>query len=261
MSSENKTTESSNIVTVTATCNYQMDKSTGQILSVNLVLPMTTPQEKVKNLDLIDYAAKGNLEKVKELLEKNCDVDVVDSWGDTPLHEAVRNNHKEIAKLLLEYKSDPNRKNRCGSTPLHRAVVNHYTEIAKLLLMNNAKINTQDSYGDTPLHDAVNKNHIEIIELLLHHGADVTIKNKKNETALDFAKEKNLTKIIKLLENHINKNTETPATQEPVAQSAKVEPDKTDIIKVKFSHKGENFEYEGPESQFAKYYNTIKSGL
>lgn len=91
--------------------------------------------------------------------ENNCDVNVADEGGWTPLHHAA-----EFA--------------------LH--------EIAKILIVDfGAKVNVQEQYGNTPLISVCCSNGIygwargtlETAKLLIENGADKTIKNHKGETA------------------------------------------------------------------------------
>ena len=59
-----------------------------------------------------------------------------DNNGETPLHAAALNGHKEIAELLIEKGADLNAKNVVGMTPLHYATTK---EIADLLRKHGGK--------------------------------------------------------------------------------------------------------------------------
>ena len=92
---------------------------------------------------------------VQKLIEdKNFDLNVKDSQGETPLHYAVYDGHTETVKLLLsDPRTDINTQNGQGETPLHYAVYGGHTETVKLVLSDpRTDINIQDSQGKTPLH-------------------------------------------------------------------------------------------------------------
>ena len=55
------------------------------------------------NKKLLKVAMIGNIDVVKELLEKGADVNATDEDGDTPLHDANLGEHKETVKLLKQH--------------------------------------------------------------------------------------------------------------------------------------------------------------
>lgn len=96
-------------------------------------------------------------EQAKLLLQdERCDVDQVNKEGNTPLHNAVSINNKEIVTLLIKKrKADVN---KGASTPFHEAIIAHYLDIAQLLIEeSNGKIdiNKATESGWTPLHTAI----------------------------------------------------------------------------------------------------------
>ena len=127
--------------------------------------------------EIHDAANKGDLEKVKVLLNANPDlVNSKDRGGEVPLHWAIEKGNKEVVELLITCKADVNAKNERGETPLHWAVHSGRTEMVELLLANKADVNAQDSNGWTPLYAAAFIGRKEIVELLLANGADVNAK-------------------------------------------------------------------------------------
>src|SRR3989442_10148758 len=72
-------------------------------------------------------AARGDLAKVQALLKNN--PDLVSSKGDngnTPLHWAALNGHKDVAELLLANGANVNSRKKNGDTPLHFAAWNDH---------------------------------------------------------------------------------------------------------------------------------------
>ena len=132
---------------------------------------------------------------------------------DTPLHEAARKGHKEIAELLLAKGADVNAKNAYGETVLlgvSGEVVPSYfsgsddgrNEIVELLIANGANVNAAKDTGGTPLHFAAWSRHKEIAELLISNGANVNAKMIDGKTPLDLAHGKT----ANLLRKHGGKN-------------------------------------------------------
>jgi ankyrin repeat protein len=86
-------------------------------------------------------AADGDLNKVKELLQKGFDVNVFDeNLSFTPLHYAVKGNHIEVAKYLISVGADVNahQLEKIGETPLGEVAANCTYEIAELLVKAGA---------------------------------------------------------------------------------------------------------------------------
>lgn len=68
--------------------------------------------------------AKEWRELLVRLAANQAQVQQADAVGDTPLHEAARHNHSELARLLLAHGADPKARNRKGDTPLDVANAN-----------------------------------------------------------------------------------------------------------------------------------------
>ena len=99
------------------------------------VAPTSHQTREAKNLSEIHAAARdGNLVKVTALLKGNPDlVSSKDNNGDTPLHWAALNGHKDVAELLLANNGDVNAKDNGHRTPLHYAEGGGHSDVAELL--------------------------------------------------------------------------------------------------------------------------------
>jgi cytohesin len=156
-------------------------------------------------------AHKGNLEKVKRIIERDpTQIDVQDNLGKTPLYYASSEGHTEIVEYLLAHNADSelgniandrplakaaqfghydtvrvllehgatvNCKNESGRTPLHEAALWSGREAINLLISYGADVNARDKYQNTPLHQATMQNNIEAVNTLVEHGSDILAKN------------------------------------------------------------------------------------
>lgn len=101
---------------------------------------------------LLRAAETGDKVVMGALLARGLPVDDAQPTGkDTPLIQAVRRGHKELAEFLLSKGAAVNHKGDGGSTALARAAFDTRIEIVQLLLAHRADINATDSYGATPL--------------------------------------------------------------------------------------------------------------
>lgn len=139
--------------------------------------------------EIHDTAEKGDLEKVKALLKEDPNlVFSKDNDGNTPLHSAVKFDHKDVAEFLLANKADVDAKDKWNDwTSLHIAAVDGYKDEAELLLANKADVNAQGKWNITPLLLAAGRGYTNVAELLLAHGADVKAKDNNGWTALHVA--------------------------------------------------------------------------
>ena len=151
---------------------------------------------------LYDAAVRGDVAKVRQLLEKGADVNVgKGTCGGTPLHVVaawVSWSSTEVAKLLIEKGADVNARNCLQETPLHR-VASSYLAMAKLLIEKGADVNARDSSQRTPLHNAARMDDTQTAALLIAKGADVNAKTNHGATALNRATSHGHEEIVQLL--------------------------------------------------------------
>ena len=116
------------------------------------------------------------------LLRQGACPQVVDKYGDAPLHLAVDNDHIEVTRVLLQHRADVNQRqedNGLGHRPLHVAIMRDIYEdrhepsaMARLLLECGADVNAKDSLAYTPLTLATDYNFVGGMRFLLEQGAD-----------------------------------------------------------------------------------------
>jgi len=153
-------------------------------------------------------SAEGNLKVVKSLLDEGADVHVVDRWGQTPLLDAVRGEHHNVAQLLasygstwshpspasvlctlvsdddldglkraIEYGAPVNAADYDGRTCMHVAAAQGNSGIITFLLHSQVKVNSRDRWGNTPLVDAVKNLHHLPAKILYEAGGEIQQEN------------------------------------------------------------------------------------
>lgn len=151
---------------------------------------------------------KKDLETVKQLSEKNIDVNYVDTRsGYTPLIQAVRNRDCKMVGFLLtlpqiKINAVDHKKHRLPA--LSHAVQISHLGLVKQMIMNGANVN-EPSQSDknpynTPLMIASYDGKLDFVKLLVEHGACINQQDKGNGfTALIKAAFQNHADIVKFL--------------------------------------------------------------
>jgi len=173
------------------------------------------------NEALVDAIGKGDMPKIKILIENGADVNAHVN-GYTILTKSFRYPYPnkrlfsrkpilkltplekeekiyEILEMLVENGANVNSLDKSGDAPIHCALSKpfyDYNEITRMLIEKGADVNIKNSYGNTPLHLCRN---LEIAELLIKNGADVNAKGERGNTPLHDAAEYNKLEVAELL--------------------------------------------------------------
>jgi uncharacterized protein len=143
-------------------------------------------------LDVFDAAALGELERLRELLDRDAsETSAYSSDGFTPLHLASFFGQPGAVELLLERGADVSAvsRNPLGVTPLHSAAAARQTRIADLLLERGADAGARQQGGFTALHAAAQNGDGELAELLLACGADRGARSEDGRLPAELAAE------------------------------------------------------------------------
>jgi hypothetical protein len=128
----------------------------------------------MKQPNIHEAAAEGNIKRVKQHLVEGVDVNAIfkDSW--TPLHMAAEGGHREMVDLLIAKGADINATAGAGDgvgwTPLHMAAEGGHKKVVELLILKGADINVKNGDDRTPLDDAIKHKNAEIADILRKHG-------------------------------------------------------------------------------------------
>jgi uncharacterized protein len=158
------------------------------------------------NLDVLESAALGRVDRLRELLD--ADDDRAHAWssdGFMPLHLAAFFGHADAVALLLERGADAtivSRHQFVKVTPLHSAVAREGAAdfaTARVLLERGAPPSTRAEGGFTPLHSAAANGDRPMVELLLTHGADRDARTDDGKKPFDLARDGGHAEVAELL--------------------------------------------------------------
>ncbi|KAK6191478.1 hypothetical protein SNE40_003156 [Patella caerulea] len=153
------------------------------------------------NRSLIQYFAKlgqsnkddesVNLDFVESLLNAGADINCMDKFGQTILHEVARAWHTDVARFLIEKGAKVDKKDSFGRTPLHFAAAVDYPEMVNLLIEFKAnKEAVTDGELQTPVHYAAKNDACKSLKALAKHGCNVmTVRDYKGRTPIHVAAE------------------------------------------------------------------------
>ncbi len=206
-----------------------------RILVLTLLAVVPFAGSNAQTCDLHKKVEEGDITAVRNMLDAGCAVDVKNSSGWTPLHEAAYthrdeaapNYQPEIAKLLIIVQllidagaNVDSQIPRRGMSSLHLAANRLRAEIAQMLLDAGANVDLQDSLGFAPLHFAsfpgnplsisASKRREDTVRVLLGANANVKLRTNKGETPLHRAAEAYMSYSVMYREGRLVSRSQLP---------------------------------------------------
>jgi ankyrin repeat protein len=159
-----------------------------------------------RSIQLIDAVEAGDLETVRDLLDKGVDFSYTNYDGWSAMHIAAEQCNAELIQLLLDHGMEVEPAD-FDTTPLSymlhsndesieigfAEILNGYTdyprtfEVVRILLEHGSNPNAVDGFGMTPLMHAAGDNNIEVMKRLLENGAYLDAVDEYGWTALMHA--------------------------------------------------------------------------
>ena len=129
-----------------------------------------------RSTHLIRAAIRGDVVRVRQLVQLCAPLDLVDKCGDSALHWACLWGYTDVAEALLDGKFEGrgaaiNKRTNHGMTPLMGASWQGHEDVVRLLLARGANVALRDSAGETALGMAIRDSHPAIVALLKAAGA------------------------------------------------------------------------------------------
>ena len=133
---------------------------------------------------------QGHVATMTLLLQKDCDVSVLNRYKQSALYNACHWNQLHAAKILLKFPELINQADCEGVTPVTIASWHGHSKVVALLLDNQADVNLVDNEGQTSLHKVANEGFNETAVIILKCGIMLDVQDITGCTALHGASKK-----------------------------------------------------------------------
>lgn len=172
---------------------------------IDIMVRIKGNETKVK--EFLAAASANDKAKLEQLLQQGILITSNDAQGDTALHYAAIQGHRDMVAFLLERGASIEQKDLLGMTPLQVAARSGQFEMVEFLLHQGANPSTLDKQDYNPLITAIKgyskhrnlKALTSIVEILLEKGDTINQQNKDGQTALIYASILDLEDIVQML--------------------------------------------------------------
>ena len=111
---------------------------------------MERKMQSVASYDIVNGLKDAVINAAKWLLKAGVNINLGDSFMNTPLHYAAQGGIESLVDFLVSNGADPNSVNSEGRNPLHFAVAYGHTKVAGRLIKAGADTDLSDNNGITP---------------------------------------------------------------------------------------------------------------
>jgi hypothetical protein len=115
--------------------------------------------------DVIGAISHGDKAAVIKMLDNGADIRMADEDGDSALHVV---SDESLALLLINKGADIDATNTYGNTPLHQALARDDKQIAILLIEKGADLKIKNNYGSTALDESIRMP--DVAEMIIERG-------------------------------------------------------------------------------------------
>lgn len=140
---------------------------------------------------LMIAAENGDLNRVREQLERGVNVNARSQSGHTALMLAAAAGHLEVVKALLNAKADPNIRAytfHAGEFLTLMAAMNRcnkdWEKILDAMIAAGGEVNPKEVFSSSPMTYAITRYDPVLVKALIARGADVNLKNEVGATPL-----------------------------------------------------------------------------
>lgn len=162
-------------------------------------------------------AAEGHLDAVTFLLECGVSPTVTDRWGGTPMNDAERGGHVEVAALLARHGATRGLEVHIAAKDVPQELIAVYGDtdaVVELLwaaaegdlrglqrlVASGVPVAAADYDRRTALHIAAAEGQIDVARYLLAHGHPIAVQDRWHSTPLDEARREERSELAALLE-------------------------------------------------------------
>jgi len=165
-------------------------------------------------------ASEGHLEMVRYLMDKGAQVNRSDRWGGSPLDDALRHRHKEVAAFLrMKGGTTGNADKRTNL--ISAAHEGDFDEVT-MLIEDKVDVNCCDYDKRTAIHLSAGEGQYKILNLLLQSGGDPNVEDRFGGRPLDDAERNGHTDCANLLKSMGGKNGKADGIASPRGKKKKV---------------------------------------
>jgi len=145
-------------------------------------------------------ASFGHMDIVNVMVDEfGLDVNVHDTWGNTPMRDAMRGGHEEVRQWLKAHGGIINEKD-ADTVKLFEAAKEGDSTTMHHLLDSGVSPKQADYDGRTPLHLAAAHGALAVLEILLTHGADPSVRDRWGNLPIQDAERGRHTDCIEALQ-------------------------------------------------------------